>query len=98
MANLTPKKFSTEERVANAAKKTANLAENPNYYDPIEKAKRNPKSLRMAINGKCWDCCGAGVDPETRKTIGECTVYHCPLWTLRPYQKKNEGEEDNESA
>lgn len=26
--------------------------------NPGEKSLRNPKSLRLAINGKCWDCSG----------------------------------------
>lgn len=55
---------------------------------PIEKARRNPSSLRLAINGKCWDCCGAGADGIgfTKDTIRTCTVADCTLWPVRPYQ------------
>lgn len=53
---------------------------------PIEKAKRNPKSLRCAINGKCWDCIGAGADPNPRGAIRECAILDCTLWPVRPYQ------------
>jgi hypothetical protein len=57
--------------------------------DPIQKARENPTSLRAAINGKCWDCAGAGADPNTRKAIRECKCGdYCTLWSVRPYQKK----------
>lgn len=50
--------------------------------DPIEKAKANPKSLRAAINAKCWDCsCGQRIE------IRECPISACPLYGLRPYQQ-----------
>lgn len=54
--------------------------------DPIEKARNNPKSLRLAINAKCWDCVGAGSDPHPRKEIGNCVMTDCPLYPVRPYQ------------
>ena len=50
--------------------------------NPIEKAYANPKSLRLAINGKCWECsCGQRVE------ITKCTVKDCCLWGVRPYQR-----------
>lgn len=49
--------------------------------DPIEKAHANPKSLRLAINGKCWDCCLA-----QREEIRKCAMKDCTLWPVRPYQ------------
>lgn len=56
-------------------------------YDPIAKAKANPKSLRAAINGKCWDCVGADADPNPRGRIRDCTSEAtCTLWPLRPYR------------
>lgn len=55
--------------------------------NPIEKAAANPKSLRLAINGKCFDCVGAGHDPNPRKEIGQCPSTDCPLWNVRPYQR-----------
>ena len=56
--------------------------------DPIEKAKRNPASLRLAITAMCWHCAGAGADGQefTRTTIRECSVTRCPLHSHRPYQ------------
>ena len=51
--------------------------------NPVEKARKNPKSLRLAINGKCWDCtCGQ------RSEIKHCPMPDCTLWALRPYQDK----------
>jgi len=63
---------------------------------PIEKARKNPTSLRAAINGKCWDCVGAGNDPNPRRDIRECTITDCTLWPVRPYQTKAEAEEGDE--
>lgn len=59
--------------------------------DPIERAQRHPRSLRAAVTAKCWECCGGGHDPGTRRTIAECTVRSCPLHPHRPYQRA-EGE------
>jgi len=53
--------------------------------NPIEKAHKNTKSLRLAINGKCWDCCLG-----QKQEITYCQVESCTLWSLRPYQKKPE--------
>jgi len=49
---------------------------------PIERAKRQPKSLRLAINGKCWDCTCGQV-----KEIRYCKITKCTLWSVRPYQR-----------
>lgn len=57
-------------------------------YDPIAKAKRRPESLRAAINAKCWDCVGAGQDPNPRGAIRTCTCSRCPLWAVRPYRQE----------
>jgi hypothetical protein len=54
--------------------------------DPIEKARRNPKSLRLAITAKCWDCVGAGADPRPRANIRDCGVKACSLYPVRPFQ------------
>jgi len=48
---------------------------------PIEKAKRNPKSLRLAINAKCWECSN-----ESRVEVKRCHITGCPLWAVRPWQ------------
>ena len=51
--------------------------------DPLEKAKANPKSLRYAINAKCYDCCC-----YDKVEVKLCTAKDCPLYGLRPYQSK----------
>ena len=60
------------------------LVEKSEPLDPIEKAKQNPKSLRFAINAKCFDCC-CFQKPE----VTFCTAKACPLYSLRPWQRKN---------
>ncbi len=59
------------------------LVTSPKPLDPIQKAKENPKSLRMAINAKCFDCC-CYQKPEVRY----CTAVNCPLYNVRPWQPK----------
>jgi len=56
---------------------------------PLEKAQQNPKSLRLAINAKCYDCGGEDADPGWRGRITECVIPECPLFPVRPYQKKD---------
>ena len=52
--------------------------------NPLEAAKENPKSLRKAINAKCWDCCCF-----QRAEVKKCSVPNCPLYRLRPWQGKD---------
>jgi hypothetical protein len=52
--------------------------------NPIEKAKANPKSLKYAIQAKCWDCSNF-----QREEVKLCTVKSCALWNLRPWQGKS---------
>lgn len=79
-------------REASAALRAAGVkVERP---DPIEKAKRKPASLRLAITAKCWDCQGGAGDPNPRQRIGECSVTRCPLHPVRPWQKS--ADEDGE--
>jgi hypothetical protein len=56
--------------------------------DPIAKAAANPRNRKLAIAAKCWDCIGAGADPNPRGAIRECPSENCPLWPVRPYQRK----------
>jgi hypothetical protein len=52
-------------------------------FNPIEKAKANPKSLRAAINAHCFECGG-----DQYKEVKHCLVEECPLWPHRPWQPK----------
>lgn len=54
---------------------------------PIEKAAANPKSLRLAITAKCYDCEGRDSDPNPRGRVRECSIRTCPLWPVRPWQR-----------
>ena len=51
--------------------------------NPIEKAKNNPKSLRLAIDAQCFDCMGR---TGSTNDIRECTAKDCPLYPVRPYR------------
>ena len=57
--------------------------------DPIERAQRNPNSLRLAITAKCYECLGGQDAKNIRKEIRECTSHKCPLYPVRPYQSKD---------
>ena len=58
--------------------------------NPIEKAALRPDSLRLAINAKCYDCIGQDADPDWRGSIRNCVCNDCPLFLVRPYQRKTE--------
>ena len=66
--------------------KSGEIEKQPNLT-PVEKALKYPKSLRAAINAYCWDCGG-----ESRTEVTFCTVTNCPLYHLRPWQKKEKTE------
>jgi hypothetical protein len=90
-AGMTPLE---RARAIQAAKRAAGIK--TVVLDPISKARANPTSLRMAINGKCWDCMGAGADPNTRLAISECGIESCTLWPVRPYRKSDDDVADEE--
>lgn len=74
------------ERGRRVQRERRERGESIEILDPIAKARRNPRSLRAAINGKCWDCIGAGADPNPRGAIRDCPAVACTLWPVRPYQ------------
>ena len=59
---------------------------------PSEKAAERPRSLRLAVTAKCWDCVGAGADPNPRRAIRECPCAKCALYRVRPYQQASRDE------
>lgn len=59
--------------------------------DPVERAKKNPKSKVMAIKAMCWECSSA-----QREEIKHCTATSCPLWVHRPYQDKAQDDDEVE--
>lgn len=52
---------------------------------PVEKAKLNPKSLRLGINAKCYQCQGENADSSVQWRIGNCEISDCGIWPIRPY-------------
>lgn len=71
-----------------AAAKAAGLSLVVERRDPIERAERNPRSLRLAITAKCWSCVCGDADPNPRGRIRDCACSKtCPLWPHRPYQR-----------
>ena len=66
---------------------------------PIERSKQNPKSLRLAINAKCYDCI---YDPYSgignwRMQVSSCTSVNCPLYPIRPLTKPRTRSSKNET-
>jgi len=62
-------------------KKQLGLIPEPKRLDPIEKAKQNPTSLRLAINAKCYDCSGF-----VKADVRSCDMQDCELFKVRSYQ------------
>lgn len=58
----------------------------PERLNPIERAAKNPNSLRLAITAKCYECLGGADAKSIRREIRECTSPKCPLYPVRPYQ------------
>ena len=71
-----------------AAKERKRLGIKLVIKNPIEKAREHPESLRKAITAMCFDCVGAGYDPDWRGSVRNCHCNNCPLWTVRPYRIK----------
>lgn len=65
----------------------------PEILDPVEKAKRNPGSLKLAIRAHCYLCEGGDSDPGVRYRVGTCALEDkCPLWRHRPWQRLSKDE------
>ena len=58
----------------------------PERLTPIERARKNPTSLRLAVTAKCYECLGGEDAKNIRREIRECTATKCPLYPVRPYQ------------
>jgi hypothetical protein len=67
-----------------AAKRTRRLATIPTAYRKLfERSYTGKASPRASIKAFCLECIGF-----ERAAITDCTASACPLWRLRPYQKK----------
>lgn len=77
------------ERLAMAHEKMAEKRAagwKPVVLNPVEKAKANPGSVKMAVKAHCWTCSGAGADPGVKLQVRDCGVKTCNLWPHRPWQ------------
>lgn len=54
---------------------------------PLDVLERHPRSLRAAINAKCWECVGGDADPNPHRRVRRCACPECPLWAVRPWQE-----------
>lgn len=81
---LTPLQKANAAKKANreAGIKVVNLS-------PAEKAKANPKSLRMAITAKCYECAN-----DQKAEVTHCHITDCALWNVRPWQRKGSNSEE----
>lgn len=61
-------------------------------FDPIERARKNPKSRKLAIAAKCFDCQGRYDDPGVNDRIRSCLTPGCPLYAVRPYKDSPDAE------
>jgi hypothetical protein len=67
-----------------AAKRARRLETMPSAYrKQFERSYDGKASPRTAIRCQCLECIGF-----ERAAITECASYLCPLYPLRPYQKK----------
>ena len=77
--------MNTIEKLKKArAKRAENVRLGIKPLNPIERAKQNPKSMRLAINAFCFDC--NGQESGWRNAVRGCPSENCPLFGLRPYK------------
>ena len=86
MTTLNTFKMQEAAKIAREQRKALGL---PCIKNPIERALEQPESLRRAITAKCYECVGMDGDANFRETIRTCTSPKCPLFHLRPYQRKD---------
>lgn len=48
--------------------------------DPLQRSKKNPNSLRAAINANCYDCNGK---ENWHVRTKFCNIFKCPFWHIR---------------
>lgn len=83
------RKSQARERLLRAQQKMSEMRANgwkPTVLNPVEKAKANPGSLKLAIKAHCWTCSGAGADAGVKFHVRDCRVKNCALHPHRPWQ------------
>lgn len=92
MENLTPLQ---KAHAVMAARRAA--GETIERLDPVQRAKRKPTSLKLAIAARCFQCQGEDQDPGVRQRIRDCGCEAtCALWPHRPGANKNAAEPEIE--
>lgn len=57
--------------------------------NPIQRARLQPNSLRLAINAQCYDCIYDKSDVGSwRQQVAACPSANCPLYCQRPKPAK----------
>lgn len=67
-----------------------NDTETKKRLDPIEKARANPTSNKLAIAGFCYRCVGGENSNKPnviRASVRDCQAPDCLLWPVRPWQR-----------
>jgi hypothetical protein len=59
------------------------------YRTMYERALRGSLAPRAAIKVKCLECCGWERTVDGVDMIGDCSVRRCPLWAVRPFQRRH---------
>ena len=86
---MNPQEATVESEAGHTATQALNVGVDQgseSLTQPPAVLARKPKSLRAAINAKCWDCQGGNSDPAPGWRIGNCVCPECPLYAVRPYQ------------
>ena len=78
-------------RIAREVRLSMSPEERKAKMHPVNKWRAKP-TLRTAIDGECWGCCGGLWDrwvDGVKALIKECDREdNCTLWPFRPYQRK----------
>ncbi len=73
----------------NLLEKAVNLGRK--YKNPIQSYKLKPNSRKLAINAKCFECCGGNNSDDNKGVKAEikhCSITDCTLYNFRPYKNK----------
>lgn len=81
----TPRERLEAARAAKVAKRER--GEFVGTRTPLERLWDNPKSYRLAVLAKCYDCQGQNADPCWQWRVGNCSITGCGLHAVRPHQR-----------
>ncbi len=61
------------------------------HNNPIQSYELKPNSRKLAINAKCFNCCGGNNSDDNKGVKAEirhCPITDCSLYSFRPYKNK----------